>query len=376
MCLMPDRVFTLNPDHPDYEAAMAAVDAYSGELVEWRQLLDETEMVLGRRLVVRDEGTGHDGEVLGPVRDVEPERVGVLPDGWRASRSYRWLVPHLGPHGDEARALLRSVQPPPSIVQRLTRFGLPSRFGGGMDPHTFGVTIHYWRAELHGDDQRLFLITTAEEYNGNDLFRRIANGDYYQILEAEADGQPVEGSDLALLPDQVSDQPVLVTVDPQPAEDVEVPAEVPHDDVEAEAEVEAEVEDSSGTGPDETEPAAMSRYEHWELGDPEPAVHEHWEMAWGGTAEGATPIIEWVLNKGWSANYHDPTEPDGPYLRVGSLDADGNTTEVYVRPGEIVRLDDDGVFRVVADRTVPVDDDAVKADAERVGNDGDESADG
>lgn len=50
-------------------------------------------------------------------------------------------------------------------------------------------------------------------------------------------------------------------------------------------------------------------------------------MQWDGTAEGATPIIDWVLASGGNATYWAPGEwnqetPGATYIVIGTLEGD------------------------------------------------------
>lgn len=49
-------------------------------------------------------------------------------------------------------------------------------------------------------------------------------------------------------------------------------------------------------------------------------------MRWDGTAEGATPIIDWILSWGGTANYwapgEHPTSPDTGRIEVRTIEGD------------------------------------------------------
>lgn len=72
-------------------------------------------------------------------------------------------------------------------------------------------------------------------------------------------------------------------------------------------------------------------------------------MQWDGTAEGANPIIEWVLASGGSATYWGPGErdleaPNAAYLIVETLE------------GEMLGSPGDFIIRGVAGEFYPVKD--------------------
>ncbi len=54
-------------------------------------------------------------------------------------------------------------------------------------------------------------------------------------------------------------------------------------------------------------------------------------MIWGGTAQGATPIIDWVLSSGGSARYDDDYEPMGEVIIIDTLEG-----VIYATPGDVV----------------------------------------